>query len=251
MRSRQRRSRRRRNRLNPADAMATPPAANGKGAGGHWPTVAALALLLGGAGLHLAYLTWNCPIDLSGDEAHYWEWSRHLDISYYSKGPLVAYIIAGGRALLGDWSQRMVGNEMLAVRVPAIALSLLTGIGIYTLGVLVLRSRRVALGAVALTCTVPIFAVGAMLMTIDAPLACCYVWDAGVRRVRRTERARVAVGGGGGADRGGRAGEVHDVSRVSAGGAGIADGTVVAALAAAAVGRMWRRCWGLPGCCRS
>jgi undecaprenyl-diphosphatase len=31
---------------------------------------------------------------LSGDEAHYWEWSRRLDWSYYSKGPMVAYLIA-------------------------------------------------------------------------------------------------------------------------------------------------------------
>ena len=35
----------------------------------------------------------NSPFDLAEDEAHYWEWSRNLDISYYSKGPVVAYII--------------------------------------------------------------------------------------------------------------------------------------------------------------
>ena len=39
---------------------------------------------------HLAYLGSNCPLDLAPDEAHYWDWSRHLDWSYYSKGPLVA-----------------------------------------------------------------------------------------------------------------------------------------------------------------
>ena len=36
---------------------------------------------------HLHYLTHDCPVDLSGDEAHYWDWSRQLDLSYYSKGP--------------------------------------------------------------------------------------------------------------------------------------------------------------------
>lgn len=35
------------------------------------------------------------PFDLAADEAHYWEWSRHLDWSYYSKGPLIAWVIAG------------------------------------------------------------------------------------------------------------------------------------------------------------
>src|SRR5690242_19866156 len=52
----------------------------------------AIVLLLGFLG-HLRYLTHDCPVDLSGDEAHYWDWSRQLDLSYYSKGPLVAWII--------------------------------------------------------------------------------------------------------------------------------------------------------------
>jgi len=50
------------------------------------------------------------PLGLSPDEAHYWEWSRRLDWSYYSKGPLVAYMIAASTALLGD--------TVFAVRLP-------------------------------------------------------------------------------------------------------------------------------------
>lgn len=42
---------------------------------------------------HFLYINVNCPLDLSGDEAHYWDWSRQLDWSYYSKGPAVAYVI--------------------------------------------------------------------------------------------------------------------------------------------------------------
>src|SRR2546430_1542444 len=41
------------------------------------------------------FLTHDCPVDLSGDEAQYWDWSRNLDLSYYSKGPLIAYLIRG------------------------------------------------------------------------------------------------------------------------------------------------------------
>src|ERR1700733_12582303 len=48
------------------------------------------------------YLTHNCPIDLSGDEAQYWDWSRHLDLSYYSKGPLIAYLIRASCSLFGE-----------------------------------------------------------------------------------------------------------------------------------------------------
>ena len=136
----------------------------------------AAVLLCAGAAAHLWYLIHDCPFDLSGDEAHYWEWARRLDWSYYSKGPLVAYIIAGSRWLLAGWSERVVGNEALAVRVPAILLSLGTGLGLYTLTWQTLRAPRLALAAVALTFTIPILAVGAVLMTIDAPLAFCYVW---------------------------------------------------------------------------
>lgn len=136
----------------------------------------AAALVLAGAAAHLAYLIFDCPLDLSGDEAHYWEWSRRLDLSYYSKGPLVAYLIALSRSLLADWSQRVVGNEALAVRVPAILLSVATAMGIFALAAQCTRAPRVALAVVAITLTIPIFAVGALLMTIDAPLACLYVW---------------------------------------------------------------------------
>ncbi|NBU73007.1 MAG: hypothetical protein EBS53_16470, partial [Bacteroidetes bacterium] len=48
----------------------------------------------------LAYLAWLCPYNLAQDEAHYWDWSRHLDWSYYSKGPLVAWLIALSNALM-------------------------------------------------------------------------------------------------------------------------------------------------------
>ncbi len=152
--------------------------------------LAALALLCAGAAAHLWYLIDHCPLDLSGDEAHYWEWARRLDWSYYSKGPLVAYIIALSRCVLAAWSQRVVGSEALAVRMPAILLSLGTGIGLYTLTVQTLRSARLALAAVALTFTIPILAVGAVLMTIDAPLAFLYVWAlVAVQRGLRSQRS--------------------------------------------------------------
>src|SRR6185295_14760803 len=74
------------------------------------------AVLLWGFFSHLRYLMHDCPIDLSGDEAHYWDWSRQLDWSYYSKGPLVAYIIRGSCAIFGD--------VMWAVRFPALLLAM-------------------------------------------------------------------------------------------------------------------------------
>ena len=142
-----------------------------------WPALLGAILVLGlGAAANLWFLCANCSLDLAGDEAHYWEWSRRLDWSYYSKGPLVAYIIAAGRHFLADWSNRLVGSEMLAVRVPAVALSLLTGLGLFFLTASAFRRPRYGLIAVLLAATVPICAAGSFLMTIDAPLICAWTW---------------------------------------------------------------------------
>ena len=49
------------------------------------------------------------PLDLHGDEAQYYAWSRELAAGYYSKPPLIAWIIAGSTALFGtgEWAVRM------------------------------------------------------------------------------------------------------------------------------------------------
>ncbi len=119
------------------------------------------------------YLTHSCPIDLAGDEAQYWDWSRHLDLSYYSKGPMVAYLIRASCFFLGE--------TMPAVRLPALLLAVGTSVCTYWLSRRLFGSERLALGTVLLGAIVPIFAAGTMLMTIDPPffffwaLATCLV----------------------------------------------------------------------------
>src|SRR5262245_30331507 len=86
-----------------------------------WPWRLLTALLICAAAVaRLVYLASPAALDLAPDEAHYWDWSRHLDWSYYSKGPLVAWLIRAGCELAGAWSQQLVGSEMLAVRLPAV-----------------------------------------------------------------------------------------------------------------------------------
>lgn len=136
----------------------------------------ALLLILAAAAVRLAYLACDCPLDLAPDEAHYWDWSRHLDWSYYSKGPLVAYLIRLGCLVAGPWSQSLIGSEMLAVRLPAVVCGSLLLLSLYVLTVQVYRNERLALGVVALALTMPVLAAGSSLMTIDAPYACCWGW---------------------------------------------------------------------------
>src|SRR5437773_5704195 len=101
-----------------------------------WPyRLTAALLIVAAAVLRLAYLAFDCPLDLAPDEAHYWDWSRHLDWSYYSKGPLVAYLIRAGCAVAGSWSQGLIANEMIAVRLPAILCGSLLLVSLYVLTV--------------------------------------------------------------------------------------------------------------------
>ena len=132
---------------------------------GRCRVILAVVLLLGFVG-HLLYLTADCPIDLSGDEAQYWDWSRQLDLSYYSKGPLVAYIIRASCAIFGE--------TMWAIRLPALLLAVGTGVVTYLLARKLFSSDRLALGAVLLNALVPLFIAGSVLMTIDPPFYFCW-----------------------------------------------------------------------------
>jgi hypothetical protein len=138
--------------------------------------IVAAALISMWAALNLLYLFMHCPIDLVPDEAHYWDWSRNLDWCYYSKGPLVAWLIRGGVELFGDVAIRVTGTGMPAVRIPAVACNVLLLIAVYILTVRSFRSDRLALVTVALLLTIPAIAVPAVLMTIDSPFLACWAW---------------------------------------------------------------------------
>jgi hypothetical protein len=138
----------------------------------------AVVIILGGVFLRWWYLTSpTCPLDLAADEAHYWQWSQHLDWSYYSKGPLVAWLIRLGTALLGPWAETHTGSLMPAIRFPAVVCGALLLLGLYTLTKQVFRREDYALVIVAGFATAPVVAVGSALMTIDAPYTCLWTWS--------------------------------------------------------------------------
>jgi 4-amino-4-deoxy-L-arabinose transferase-like glycosyltransferase len=102
---------------------------------------------------------WYCThLELVGDEAYYWLWSRHPDFCYLDKGPVIAWFISAGTALFGQ--------TVFGIRFFATLLALGTGIGIFFLA-RQLFSDRVAFWSVLLAAVTPLFAVGATLMTID------------------------------------------------------------------------------------
>jgi len=102
---------------------------------------------------------WFCTtFELAGDEAYYWLWSKRLDMSYFSKGPGVAWTIALGTRLFGD--------TVLGVRFFSVLLSAGTGAALYFLGCR-LFSARIGFWTVVVASFVPLLLVGSVLMTID------------------------------------------------------------------------------------
>ncbi|MFN0010825.1 MAG: ArnT family glycosyltransferase [Phycisphaerales bacterium] len=127
------------------------------------------ALLMLGAALlvaRLAYLAWLCPFDLVEDEAQYWDWSRHLDWSYYTKGPGIAWLIA--------LSTKALGVSDFAVRAPAAVCSSVATVFVGLLAAEISGSRRVAVLAALALQLAPVMQVVGLLGTIDGPLCACW-----------------------------------------------------------------------------
>ena len=112
-----------------------------------------VAVLLG----RIGYLAAG-KIELTEDEAYQWMWSKHLDLSYFSKPPLIAYAQFLGRSLWGDTE---FGVRFLSPVISSL------------LGVMVLRFMAKQVGAFAGFCVLlmltasPMMAAGSILMTID------------------------------------------------------------------------------------
>lgn len=133
-------------------------------------------LIITSTGISLAYIWLFCPLDLSSDEAHYWDWSRKLDWSYYSKGPLVAWLIRASCELFGSASIAVTGDLAAAVRLPAALCHSAILAGSYVLASGLFRSPRAGLAVVACEASLPLVRVGSVLMTIDPPFLACWCW---------------------------------------------------------------------------
>lgn len=112
--------------------------------------------------LRLLYI-WQTPLDLSADEAQYWDWSRRaLQGGYLTKPPMVAYVIS--------FFTGLGGSSAFFVRLGAVVISVATSIVAYLLMVEVFKRARLGFLMVLTLNFGPMFNVGSIIMTID-PLA--------------------------------------------------------------------------------
>lgn len=150
--------------LNP-DAKGEEAEEQGEPDDSHWLRLGFffIAVTLIGRWIYLASGT----IELTGDEAYQWLWSKHLALSYYSKPPGIALIQFAGTRLFGDTA---FGVRFFSPLFGAI----LSGIAMHFIAREI--SGRVAFWFLVIVNTVPLLAVGSILMTIDPPLVLCWAW---------------------------------------------------------------------------
>lgn len=101
------------------------------------------------------------PLELYPDEAQYWLWSRTLDWGYYSKPPVIAWLIWGTTAIGGDaepW-----------VRLSAPLTHAVTTLCIYGIGRR-LYGETTGFVAAALYLLTPAVQLSSLVMATDAPL---------------------------------------------------------------------------------
>lgn len=101
--------------------------------------------------------------DLFVDEAQYWLWGQRLDLGYYSKPPLIGWMIRFVTDLAGS-------DAVFWVRMPG---AVLHGVTALILGAWAGRigGARLALWVVALYLTLPFVALGSFLISTDTVMA--------------------------------------------------------------------------------
>ena len=77
------------------------------------------------------------PLEVQGDEAQYWYWSTYFDWGYYSKPPLVAWIIGLFTSIFG--------NSIFILKLPSLLAHFLTSLVLFNLSKVFNRSTEESL----------------------------------------------------------------------------------------------------------
>lgn len=126
---------------------------------------ATLALVGGVTIARFAALLWVCTIPLIEDEAFYWEWSLRPALSYYTKGPGIAWLIRS--------TTELFGTSEFGVRAAAPICGAIVALCVARMAAIAGGQRAGFLAAVCVLCA-PMLQASSMLMTIDGPYAACW-----------------------------------------------------------------------------
>lgn len=124
------------------------------------PLVVAVAALFAITLFRIVSVSLN-GTDLYIDESQYWAWSNELDFGYYSKPPLLAWIIAV--------TTELCGNGEACVRMPSVFIHLGTSLVVFAIAAK-LYDRVTALWASLSFATLPGISVSSQIISTDVPL---------------------------------------------------------------------------------
>lgn len=108
-----------------------------------------------------ALFLYTSDLDLFFDEAQYWSWSKNLDWGYYSKPPMIAWIIGTTTSICG--------NTESCIRLGSPIIHMLTSIVIYAIGHQLYNQKIGVLSGLTYL-TLPAVTLSASLASTDAAL---------------------------------------------------------------------------------
>ncbi|HWK64671.1 MAG TPA: glycosyltransferase family 39 protein [Rhizobiaceae bacterium] len=142
-----------------------------------------LVLLLAVLALRVAGLAVS-HAELFFDEAQYWAWAQDPAFGYYTKPPLIAWLIGASTALCGD--------SPACIRLPAPLMHFATALLVYATAAR-LFDRRVAFWSSLIYAIMPGTSISATLISTDVPLL--FFWTLGLLAiVLHVERPSLAAG---------------------------------------------------------
>lgn len=139
---------------NGATELPDPP---GRASGSGW-LVPALAIVGAITAARVVLLAFS-RVDLFVDEAQYWLWGQDIAWGYYSKPPLIAWVIRGATDLAGS-------DAPFWIRLPAPLFHAATALILGTVAAR-LAGPRTAIAVAAAYATLPMVAVGSLLISTD------------------------------------------------------------------------------------
>ena len=104
----------------------------------------------------------STPLELSADEAQYWLWSKELNWGYFSKPPMIAWLIHVSNNIFGDYDY--------SIRIFAPLIHGLNALVIFRLSQEINDNYLAHFLSSLIWLTLPIVGVGSFLMSTDTPL---------------------------------------------------------------------------------
>jgi hypothetical protein len=136
----------------------------------------------------LLHLWFAHQIPLTEDEAYYRLWALAPALSYYDHPPMVAWMMAAGRWIVGDTA--------LGLRIVGVLATALCTLALWRTAYLLIGQRQ-AITATAFAVVMPLLAVGAIVMTPDTPSVLFFVlgaWALAELNASRSAHWWLAVG---------------------------------------------------------